>query len=62
MEGTYVIGTLTAVYGFLMEPIGWLYAGYIRAYAFTTMFMVDAVKILTYRILEKTGETHESKR
>ena len=56
LEGTQVIGTLAAVYGFLMEPIGWLYAGYIWAYTLSTILLVDAAKMLTYKILEKTGK------
>ena len=56
-EGNLVInGKNYPIYGFLMEPIGWLYAGYIWAYALITILLVDAAKMLTYEILEKTGK------
>jgi len=50
---TRVIGTLIAVYGFLIPPIGWIYALYMWAYAIAWFVFNDAVKLVTYRILSK---------
>jgi len=53
---TRVIGTLIAVYGFLIPPIGWTYALYMWAYAMAWFFINDAVKMVTSRILRKQGK------
>ena len=52
---TRVIGTLIAVYGFLIPSIGWTYALYMWAYALAWFVFNDAVKMVTYRILRKQG-------
>lgn len=49
--GTEILGTLIAVYGFLITPIGWEYALWIWLYALVWFFINDAVKIYTYHIL-----------
>ena len=41
---TDIIGTLMAVYGIFMEPIGWKLAGFVWIYALSWMFVNDAVK------------------
>jgi len=48
-----IIGTLIAVYGIFMEPIGWKYAGYMWAYALIWWIFNDYIKVLTYKILGK---------
>ncbi len=53
LEGTQVIGTLFAVYGILIPPIGWAKALIVWAYAFVWIFMLSGIKILTYKILDK---------
>ena len=50
---TRVLGTLIAVYGFLITPIGWRYAIYIWGYALAWFVFNDAIKIMTYRWLRK---------
>jgi len=48
--GTEIIGTVVAVYGFLITPIGWKYALLIWAYALLWFVFNDTVKILIYKI------------
>jgi H+-transporting ATPase len=49
--GTEIVGTLLAVYGFLITPIGWKYALWLWAYAFVWFMVNDVVKIFAYRFL-----------
>jgi H+-transporting ATPase len=51
--GTEIIGTLIAVYGFLITPIGWKYALWMWAYALAWFVFNDAVKIGAYRLLRQ---------
>lgn len=51
IEATQVIGTLAAVYGWLITPIGWRFALLIWGYALAWMFIGSTVKILLYRTL-----------
>ena len=53
--GTEILGTLIAVYGFLITPIGWEYALWIWVYALVWFVINDAVKMLTYRMLRSKG-------
>ncbi len=53
--GTETVGTLIAVYGFLITPIGWEAALWIWAYALVWFLINDAVKMFTYRILRRRG-------
>ena len=50
---TRIIGTLIAVYGLFMEPIGWEYAAYIWLYAMAWFFINDMVKVVVYRLIRK---------
>jgi H+-transporting ATPase len=50
---TAISGTLIAVYGFLITPIGWQNALYIWAYALSWLLFNDIVKMATYRMLRK---------
>jgi len=52
---TRVLGTLIAVYGFLITPIGWTYALYMWVYALTWFAFNDAIKMMAYRLLRKRG-------
>ncbi len=52
--GTMLLGTLIAVYGVLMEPIGWKYAGWIWAYALAWFLFNDFLKVAVYRMLNKS--------
>jgi len=51
--GTEILGTLIAVYGFLVEPIGWTYALAMWGYALVWFVFNDAVKLWTYRVLRR---------
>jgi len=53
--GTEIFGTLIAVYGFLITPIGWKYALWMWAYALAWFVFNDVVKIWAYRLLRKRG-------
>jgi len=48
--GTEIIGTVIAVYGVLITPIGWKYALYIWGYALLWFLVNDVVKIFAYKI------------
>jgi H+-transporting ATPase len=48
--GTEILGTLIAVYGFLITPIGWKYALLMWAYALVWFFVNDVIKILAHRL------------
>ncbi len=49
--GTEILGTLIAVYGILITPIGWEYALWMWAYALAWFFVDNAAKMLAYRLL-----------
>ena len=53
--GTEILGTVIAVYGFLVTPIGWQYALWMWAYALAWFVFNDVVKWGTYRLLRKRG-------
>ncbi len=49
-ETTQLIGTLAAVYGWFIEPIGWGYAGLVWGYALVWFLINSGFKVLTYRL------------
>jgi H+-transporting ATPase len=51
IEATQVIGTLAAVYGWLVTPIGWRAALAVWGYALVWMFVNDAVKVAVYKLV-----------
>jgi H+-transporting ATPase len=53
-ETTQVLGTLAAVYGWFVPPIGWTYALLIWGYAFLWFVINNVVKVAVYRI-ERQG-------
>lgn len=53
LEGTQVIGTLFAVYGWIIHPIGWAKAGIIWGYAIIWILLLNALKVLAIKILNK---------
>ena len=53
--GTELIGTLVAVYGFMVTPIGWKAALFVWGYALVWFLINDVVKMLTYRFLRMEG-------
>ncbi len=50
--GTQILATLIAVYGVLMPPIGWGWAGIVWGYALAWFFVNDRAKLAAYRILD----------
>ncbi len=50
--GTQMIATLIAVYGLLMTPLGWKWAGFVWGYALAWFLVNDQVKWLAYRIFD----------
>ena len=55
LEATQVVGTLVAVYGLLVTPIGWGYALAIWAYALAWLPIESAVAILVRRLFDLEG-------
>jgi H+-transporting ATPase len=55
--GTKVLATLAAVYGWLMEPIGWRWGLAVWAYSLAWFVVNDILKVLTYRLLAGRGQT-----
>jgi H+-transporting ATPase len=53
--GTEILGTVIAVYGLLVTPIGWQYALWMWAYALAWFVFNDVVKWGTYRLLRQRG-------
>jgi H+-transporting ATPase len=49
---TKALATLAAVYGLLMVPIGWKWALVVWVYALAWFFVNDAVKLVSYHILD----------
>ncbi|VAW66034.1 Lead, cadmium, zinc and mercury transporting ATPase; Copper-translocating P-type ATPase [hydrothermal vent metagenome] len=50
---TRILGTLIAVYGFFITPIGWEYAMWMWAYAMAWFVFNDVIKVVSYRFLRK---------
>jgi len=53
---TDAAGTLVAVYGLFMTPIGWEAAGWIWGYALAWFIFNDAIKRGVYRLLRRSAE------
>ncbi|MFP4488700.1 MAG: plasma-membrane proton-efflux P-type ATPase [Bacteroidales bacterium] len=53
VEATQVAGTLFAVYGILVHPIGWAKAGIVWAFSIVSMLIMSVVKVATIKILGK---------
>jgi H+-transporting ATPase len=50
--GTQILATFIAVYGLLMPPLGWTFAGFVWGYALVWALLSDRVKLLAYRIFD----------
>ena len=55
-EATQVVGTLAAVYGLFVAPVGWTYALLVWGYALAWFLLNSAMKILAYRIIGRHPE------
>ncbi len=53
--GTQALATLIAVYGLFMTPLGWGWAAFVWAYAILWFLISDRIKLLAYRILDRTS-------
>jgi len=56
LEGTQVIGTLFAVYGVLVYPVGWTYALAIWGYALVAFTVLSLVNVTVHRALDGIEE------
>lgn len=54
--GTQILATVIARTGFLMQPIGWGLVGLAWAWAGGWFLVLDEVKLVAYRLLERRGE------
>jgi len=54
--GTEILGTVFAVYGFLITPIGWEYALWMWIYALVWFMVNNVAKMMAYRLLRARGE------
>ncbi len=52
---TRILGSLIAIYGFMIVPIGWEYVMWMWIYALSWFVLNDAIKMLTYRVLRRGG-------
>jgi len=55
--GSRIIGTLIAVYGIFMAPIGWKFAGYMWIYSSVWWILNDYLKVFAYKIINKFKAT-----
>lgn len=53
--GTQCLATVIAVYGLFMTPLGWGWALFVWGYAMGWALVTDRVKLLAYRVLDRTG-------
>jgi H+-transporting ATPase len=51
-EATQILGTLAAVFGLFVTPIGWAYALLVWGYALVVFLVESGIKIMAYRLLE----------
>jgi H+-transporting ATPase len=52
--GTQIIATLIAVYGVFMPSLGWNWGLFVWGYALVWFFLNDRIKLLAYRIWDRT--------
>jgi len=52
--GTQLLATLIAVYGLFMTPLGWSWAAFVWGYALAWFLVNDRIKLLAYRMLDRT--------
>jgi H+-transporting ATPase len=51
--GTQIIATFIAVYGMLMTPLGWTYAGFVWGYSLVMFLFQDRVKLVGRKIFKE---------
>ena len=52
LNPAWQVATFIAVYGFLMPPLGWSWAGFVWGYALTWALLTDRIKLIAYRIFD----------
>ena len=57
-EATQIIGTLAAVYGWFVEPLGWKLALMVWGYALVELLLISPAKIWAYRLMEHNTRHH----
>ncbi len=57
VEITQIIGTLFAVYGILIHPIGWAKAGIVWGWAIIWILLLNAIKKLTIHLLSRKKQS-----
>jgi H+-transporting ATPase len=57
-EATQIVGTLAAVYGWFVEPIGWTYALMVWGYALLWFLVNGAAKIWVYSLMRHGVSAH----
>jgi H+-transporting ATPase len=50
-EGTQFFGTLIAIFGVFMAPLGWGLAGFVWGYALLSFFITDILKIRYFKLM-----------
>jgi H+-transporting ATPase len=60
-ELTQIGGTLLAVYGIFMQPIGWIYAGLIWGYSIMFFLINDSVKVKAVKALNHNNSRNQSR-
>jgi H+-transporting ATPase len=60
LEITQAVGTLIAVYGVLLTPIGWLNAAVVWGYAFVWFLILNGVKMIVHKVQNKTPEAGDA--
>ena len=60
-EITQIIGTLIAVYGVFMAPIGWILAGLVWGYALLAFLITDVLKIHFFKLMRHTDVNFDAK-
>ena len=58
-ETTQIVGTLAAVYGWGMTPLGWKYALGVWVYALVWFFINDMVKVEVHHLLNLGTARHQ---
>jgi len=63
LEGTQLVGTLFAVYGWIIPPIGWGNALIVWGYALIWLLILNVAKVISYKIMDKKklGRTKSEK-
>jgi H+-transporting ATPase len=59
-ELTQVGGTLLAVYGVLMQPLGWALAGFVWGYAIMFFLINDSVKVNVVKMLNRNKQSQSA--